>query len=441
MKVGIIGGGALGLGAAWELVQQGHQPVVYERAPFLGGQASTFDVGGAPLERAYHHLFTSDTAMLDLAEEVGLGHKMRWIDSKMGIFRNGKIYKFVTPTDLLKFSAIPLLDRIRMGFVALYLSRYKNWRKLESIAASDWIRKYAGPRAYDAVWGPLLRGKFGEYYDKVAMPWFWGKMHTRFTSRGKGMAKEKLGYPGGSFGEIFDRTAELIREKGGEVYIDAGVNKVLIEDGVARGLEVELPGQGAKEEEFDVVLATVPSYIFPHLVPPLPEDYLAKLEGIKYLAAVLIVLELDQALSSVYWLNIADNSIPFVGVIEHTNFIEPEVYGGNHIVYIANYLSSEHPLFHMKDTELLEEYLPHLQRINPNFDRSWIRKWHYHRVAAAQPVVEVNYSERIPDFQTPFENLYLANTTQIYPEDRGTNYSVRLGREMANRIVDDHKGD
>ncbi|PZC48780.1 MAG: Protoporphyrinogen oxidase/Glycine/D-amino acid oxidase (deaminating) [Chloroflexi bacterium] len=441
MKVGIIGGGALGLGAAWELVQQGHQPVVYERAPFLGGQASTFDVGGAPLERAYHHLFTSDTAILELAEEVGLGHKMRWIDSKMGIFRNGKIYKFVTPTDLLKFSAIPLIDRIRMGFVALYLSRYKNWRKLENVTASDWIRKYAGPRAYDAVWGPLLRGKFGEYYDKVAMPWFWGKMHTRFTSRGKGMAKEKLGYPGGSFGEIFDRTAELIREKGGEVHIDAGVNKVLIEDGVARGLEVELPGQGAKEENFDVVLATVPSYIFPKLVPPLPADYLAKLEGIKYLAAVLIVLELDQPLSSVYWLNIADNSIPFVGVIEHTNFIEPEVYGGNHIVYIANYLSSEHPLFHMKDTELLEEYLPHLQRINPNFDRSWIRKWHYHRVAAAQPVVEVNYSQRIPDFQTPFDNLYLANTTQIYPEDRGTNYSVRLGREMANRIISDHKGD
>jgi len=190
-----------------------------------------------------------------------------------------------------------------------------------------------------------------------------------------------------------------------------------------------------------VVLATVPSYIFPKLVPPLPADYLAKLEGIKYLAAVLIVLELDQPLSSVYWLNIADNSIPFVGVIEHTNFIEPEVYGGNHIVYIANYLSSEHPLFHMKDTELLEEYLPHLQRINPNFDRSWIRKWHYHRVAAAQPVVEVNYSQRIPDFQTPFDNLYLANTTQIYPEDRGTNYSVRLGREMANRIISDHKGD
>ena len=438
MNVGIIGGGALGLGAAWELVQQGHHPVVYERAPFLGGQASTFDVGGAPLERAYHHLFTSDTAIVELAEEVGLGHKMRWIESKMGIFRDGRIYKFVTPTDLLRFSAIPLLDRIRMGFVALYLSRYKNWRKLENITASDWIRRFAGPRAYDAVWGPLLRGKFGEYYDKVAMPWFWGKMHTRFTSRGKGMAKEKLGYPGGSFGEIFNKTAELIRERGGEVHTGAGVNRVLVEDGVARGLEVELPGSGPTEHSFDVVLATVPSYVFPRLVPPLPEEYASKLQSIKYLAAVLIVLELDQPLSSIYWLNIADSSVPFVGVIEHTNFIEPEVYGGNHVVYISNYLSSEHPLFHMKDTELLEEYLPHLQRINPNFNRSWIRKWHYHREPAAQPVVETGYSQRIPEFQTPFRNLYLANTTQIYPEDRGTNYSVKLGREMAHLIIRGH---
>lgn len=438
MRVGVIGGGALGLGAAWELTRRGHQVAVYERAPFLGGQASTFEVGGAPLERAYHHLFTSDTAMLQLADEVGLGHKMRWLDSRVGIFHGGRIYNFVTPVDLLRFSPLPPVDRLRMGLVTLYLRRYGDWRKLERVTAAEWIRRYAGQRAYDTVWGPLLRGKFGEYHDKVAMSWFWGKVQTRFASRGRGMAREKLGYPSGSFGEIFDRAAELIRERGGEVHTSTGVKRVMVEDGAARGLEVEIPGEGAVERPFDVVLATVPSYVFPHLVPPMPDDYQRKLQEIPYLAAVLIILVLDRPLTPVYWLNIADRSVPFVGLIEHTNFIEPEHYGGNHIVYLANYLSRDNPLFHLKDTDLLEEYLPHLRRINPEFDRSWIREWHYHREPAAQPVVEVKYSERIPDHHTPFQRLYLANTTQIYPEDRGTNYSIRLGREMARLLIEEN---
>ncbi|MBM3944507.1 MAG: FAD-dependent oxidoreductase, partial [SAR202 cluster bacterium] len=141
MKIGIIGAGAAGLAAAYELGKAGHHTAVYERAPFLGGQASTFDVGGAPLERGYHHLFTSDTDIVSLIHEIGLGHQMRWIESTVGILHKGRIYNFVTPMDLLRFSPLSLIDRFRLGLVTLLLQRNNDWRKLEGITADEWIRR------------------------------------------------------------------------------------------------------------------------------------------------------------------------------------------------------------------------------------------------------------------------------------------------------------
>ena len=169
----------------------------------------------------------------------------------------------------------------------------------------------------------------------------------------------------------------------------------------------------------------------------MPEDYQARLDRARYMSAVLIVLVMDRPLSHVYWLNVADRSIPFVGVIEHTNLIGPEHYGGKHIVYLSNYLTSDHPLYRMERQELLDEYLPHLKKVNPDFELDWIERSYHHRVDGAQPVIGVNYSQHIPGHRTPFEGVYLANTTQIYPEDRGTNYSVRMGRQVARMIMED----
>ncbi|MBI4233945.1 MAG: NAD(P)/FAD-dependent oxidoreductase [Chloroflexi bacterium] len=438
MRVGVIGGGAAGLAAAYELLRQGHQAAVFERAPFLGGQASTFDVGGARLERGYHHLFTSDVDMLWLIHDLGLGNTLAWIPSKVGLYHGGRIWRFTTPLDLLRFRPLPLIDRLRLGLVSLSLQRTRDWRRFESETAAQWLPQRVGRRAYEVVWEPLLRGKFGQHYEEIGMTWFWGKIALRFASRGKGMAKEKLGYPMGSFGEVFDTLAERIRQMGGEVHCSSGVRRVLVEDGRATGLEVELPGRGVVSQPFDAIVATVPSYIFPKLVPPLPREYDEKVTGVTYLAAVLVVLELNQPLSRIYWLNIADRSIPFVAVIEHTNYIPPEHYGGKHLVYLSNYLGKDSPLYHMKHDDLLAAYLPHLRKLNPNFDRSWIEQSHYHREEAAQPVITTGYASRIPPHRTPFKGLYLANTTQIYPEDRGTNYSVRLGRKVARLLLQDY---
>ena len=438
MRVGIIGAGAAGLAAAYELGKHGHYASVYERAPFLGGQASTFDVGGARLERGYHHWFTNDTDIIDLVKEIGLGHQIRWIESTVGTYHGGKIYNFVTPLDLLRFTPLSLMNRIRLGLTTLYLQKRKNWRAFEGVTAAEWLRKRAGRQAYENFWEPMLRGKFGDsYHDQVSMAWIWGKVQTRVASRGRSMMKEKLGYPIGSFGEVFDVLAQKVREQGSEVQLSAAVNRVVVEGGRATGMEVAVSDAESKVEDFDAVIATTPSYIFPSLVPTLPEDYLSKLTHVNYLAAVLIILVLDRPLSDVYWLNVADDSIPFVAVVEHTNLISSGHYGGKNIVYLSNYLSTDHPLYNMEHGELLKEYLPHLRKIYPDFEHSWIEYSYYHKVAAAQPVIGINYSDRMPDHRTPFKGVYLANTTQVYPEDRGTNYSVRMGKQVAHMVMED----
>jgi protoporphyrinogen oxidase len=437
VRVGIIGGGAAGLAAAYELTRQGHYAEVFERAPFLGGQASTFPVGGGQLEKGYHHLFVSDTAMVELIHELGLGHKLAWLESRVGLFYGGKIWNFSTPTDLLRFSPLSFPQRVRVGLWTFILQKTKNWRKFEGITAKDWIIQHMGNEAYQVIWEPLLRGKFGEYYDQVSMTWLWGKIYLRVASRGKSLQKERLGYPMGSFGEVFDVPGERIAQQGGKVHICAGVNRVVVKDGAATGLEVQLPDQGPQIKHYDAVIATTPSYIFTRLVPPLPPEYQDKLTNVRYLSAVLVILVLKQPLSPMYWMNIADRSLPFVGIIEHTNLIDRSLYGGNHIVYLTNYLSRESELYQKSGEELLEEFIPHLRKINPEFDPSWVLEYHHHKVDGAQPIIGLNYSQRIPDHRTPIKDLYLANTTQIYPEDRGTNYSVRMGRQVARMALED----
>ena len=487
MRVGIIGGGVAGLAAAYDLTAQGHYAEVFEVAPFLGGQASTFQVGRGQLERGYHHLFVSDTAITELIHELGLGHKLTWLESKVGLYHQGRIWDFSTPMDLLRFKLLSLWQRLRVGLWTLRLQRIADYSRFEDITARDWLSRHMGAEAYRVLFEPLLRGKFGDHYDQVSMTWLWGKVRLRVASRGKAMTKERLGYPMGSFGEVIDALAARIRQQGGDVHTSARVNRILTIDsstapGVNRqdetgeysigtvqsrrasGLEVVLrqaqddrggaPGglggvPGARDvapgdqdpvtesREYDAVIATTPSYVFTRLVPPMPEDYQKMLTGVNYLSAVLLVLELDRPLTAKYWLNIADQDMPFVAIIEHTNMIDKSLYGGRHIVYISNYPDRQSELYRMEPEALLERFIPHLRKLNPDFERSWVHAYHHHRVDGAQPIIGKNYSQRIPPHHTPIRGLYLANTTQIFPEDRGTNYSIRMGRQVAHMVMDD----
>ncbi len=437
MRIGIIGGGVAGLAAAYELTKAGHFAEVFEQADFLGGQASTFDVFGGRLEKGYHHLFTSDTEITQLIDELGLGHQLHWLESSVGFYHEGKIWDFASPLDLLKFKPLSFLQRIRVGFRTLRLQKKKSYREFESVTAQEWLRRHMGKKGYEVIWEPMLRGKFGEYHDKIGMTWIWNKVTLRVASRKGAGQVEHLGYPMGSFGEVIDVLAERIVQQGGVVHSSASVNQIVETDGTATTLEIQLQGAEVERREYDAVIATTPSYIFKRLAPPMPAEYQSKLEGIDYLSAVLMVLVMDRPFTNKYWLNIADQDMPFVALIEHTNLIDRELYGGKHILYISNYPNRDSDLYRKSAEELMELFVPHLQKINPEFERSWVIEYHHHRVDGAQPIVGVNYGAGIPDHRTPIQGLYLANTTQIYPEDRGTNYSVRMGRQVAQMVMDD----
>jgi len=441
MRVGIIGGGVAGLAAAYHLTKAGHFAEVFEQAHFLGGQASTFDVFGGRLERGYHHLFVSDTDITELIQELGLGDKLAWLESSVGFYLNdrqgGRIWDFATPMDLLRFKPLPLLDRLKVGFWTLVLQKTRSYRKFENITAKEWLSRRMGRRGYQVIWEPLLRGKFGEFYDKIGMTWIWGKVRLRVASRKGTGRREHLGYPMGSFGEVIDVLAERIAGQGGVVHTSASVSQIVESQGSATAMEVQLTGGQTERREYDAIIATTPSYVFTRLAPHMSREYRDKLEAIRYLSAVLMVLVLDRPFTDKYWLNISDPEMPFVALIEHTNLIDRELYGGKHILYISNYPSRDSELYQKSADELMDLFVPHLQKINPDFDRSWVIEYHHHRVDGAQPIVGVNYGAGIPDHRTPFQGLYLANTTQIYPEDRGTNYSVRMGRKVAQMVMDD----
>jgi protoporphyrinogen oxidase len=430
--IAVIGGGITGLTAAYRLASEGHRVTLWERGQQLGGQANAFPVAGSALERFYHHLFQSDRHIVALAEEIGIGDRLVWLPSNVGYFADGRIWPLNGALDLLRLGFLPFPDRLRVGLVTAYLQRVRDWKPFEQVTAERWLRRTLGQRAYDRTFGAQLRAKFGSYHDQVAMVWFWGKIWLRTTSRRSPLEGERLGYFRGSFNVLVDALAGAARQAGAT--LNAGSGPSAIRSVPGGGWELLFDDE---KTAVDAVVVTTPSPILARLVPELPERYRRLLSGLEYEAAIVALLQLREPLSNIYWLNVADDDLPFTGVIEHTNFISPEEYGGKRFVYLSKYLEPDHPYFALSDEALIETYIPYLKRINPRFDRSWIEESWVFRERAAQPIIPLNYGERIPDHRTGLPGLYLANTTQIYPEDRGTNYSVRLGNDIAALVSGD----
>lgn len=435
-KIGIVGGGIAGLTAALRLAQAGFDVTLWERAPRFGGQAGGLDVEGGKLEYFYHHLFQSDREITNLIHELGIGDRLAWLPSNVGYFADGTIYPLNGARDLLMLPILPFHDRLRVGLVTAYLQRVRNWKPYEKVTAKAWLTRAMGERAYSRTFGAQLDAKFGRYADQIAMVWFWGKIWLRTTSRRSPLEGEKLGYPIGSFEIIIDAIVEAARNAGATLIAGTGPTELRQSDDGRWTVSFE----NEEPQQFDAVIGSVPSPIFAHLAPQLPETYRQKLLALDYEAAVVVLLEMDRSLSDIYWMNIADPSMPFTAIIEHTNFVSPSHYNGKHYVYLSKYLETDDPYYTMAAEEVIDNYVPHLRKVNKAFERDWISRYWVFRERVAQPIITLNYSKRIPDHRTPLPGLYLANTSQIYPEDRGTNYSVRLGNQIASMVAGDLRG-
>jgi protoporphyrinogen oxidase len=430
-KILIIGGGFTGLTAAYQLSRESDFSItLVESSGHLGGLAAGFPLLGTSLEKAYHHLFLTDTDILQLVEELDLAGKLMWCESSVGIYRDGRVYPFLSPLDLLRFKPCSLPGRLRFGLMALYLQKKKNWRGFATQTAEEWLARACGSDVMRTIWTPLLKGQFDRYWNSVSMAWLWARIHTRANSRPPGGGREKLGYFRGGFAEIIGKLeSELSRRK---VRILTGKAVQQLTFGTGRQALLA-DGQAV---DFDLCLFTGSSTAFARLLPAgvVPDDYRRKLESIAYLGAICLVFVTDQSIADQYWLNIHEDGAPFLLFIQHTRLVGTEMYQGRHVYYIGSYQPHDSALFGMSDDALTGKWFDYLQRIYPQFDPARICERHVFKFKAAQHVVDTRYEEKIPDYRTPVPGLFLANFSQIFPEDRGTNFAVREGIKVAGMI-------
>ncbi len=421
MKIAIIGAGYGGMVAAYDLRKAGHEITIYESANYAGGLASGFKEPhwSWSVEKFYHHWFQSDSEMLGLIRELGLEDKVIFPRPLTVMLYKNKWYPFDSIINALKFPGLGFgLNKIRFGFVGLFLRLTTNWRALEKVTADEWMLKYAGKQVYEQMWKPLLIGKFGPFYKDVNMAWMWARIHARTT---------RLGTFEGGFQNFANIFAEKLREQRVEIRLGVSVKSIKKEAG---GLSVD-------GESFDKVLVTSSPNLMAKLCPDLPENYLKGLLDLKSMGAVVMTLALKQSISKegYYWFNVPkDEGYPFLALVEHTNFVPKENFGGDHIVYAGDYLELGHEYFTMSDDELLERFIPAFQKFNPEFSRDWVKKVWVSKTNYAQPVPLVNHSKNIPEIQTPIEGLYFASMSQVYPWDRGTNFAVEIGRKAARMM-------
>ncbi|MDL2402700.1 NAD(P)/FAD-dependent oxidoreductase [Rhizobium mayense] len=426
----IVGAGFTGLTAAYVLAKQNKKALVLESDSTPGGLAGTFEFNdGVKLEKFYHHWFNNDVYVPELVKELGMEGDILLLPTRTGMYFNGRIWRLSSPLDLLRFNALSIIDRVRLGLLVFQVRRIRDWKSIEHLSIREWLESLCGRSVYKIVWEPLVKAKFSVFAEAVNAVWMWKKLVLRGSTRNS-KGGEELAYFKGGFGRLAEAMVKSIREHGGEVRFGTSVKAVKASDGRVQALATDAGDVVGNKFIFTPSFPLIAN-MFEDVADP---KWLAGLRKVKYLGNMCLVLRLRQSLSETYWLNVNDPGFPFVGVIEHTNFDRPENYEGSHIAYLSRYLAVEDPVWAFSDEEYFQFALKHLKRMFPAMEESWIVDYKVWRSEYAQPVTERSFSDYVPGNETPFENAMISTMAQIYPEDRGTNYAIREGRAIATKI-------
>ncbi|MFN2216118.1 MAG: NAD(P)/FAD-dependent oxidoreductase [Anaerolineales bacterium] len=425
MKAAVIGAGFGGMAAAYDLAKSGYEVTIFEAEDHPGGLASGFKEPNWDwsVEKFYHHWFASDKHMLGLVEELGWSDKVIFPRPFTVLLYKGEWYPFDSILKAILFPGLGWgINKIRFGLVGLYLRLTNKWQPLEKFTVDEWMRKWAGEKVYSMMWEPLVIGKFGKnYYQKVNMAWMWARLKARTT---------RLGTFEGGFQNFASMFAERLSDMGVNFNYQTRIQSIAqSEDGKTVRIESD-----QSTDTFDQVLVTTSPSSLARLAPSLPGDYLEKILELKSMGAVVMIFSLKNQLSKqgYYWFNLPKNEgFPCLALVEHTNYVSSEHFGGDHIIYMGDYLEPDHPYFSKSQDELLQLFIPGLKRINPEFQPDWINKTWLFKTKYAQPVPLINHSKNIPSIQTPIRGLYFASMSQVYPWDRGTNFAVEIGRKAA----------
>lgn len=429
MKIAVLGGGLTGLTAAFYLLRDGADVTIFESNPQLGGLSTHFNFGDFWWDKFYHCILTSDSALLQLIDDLGLSSELKWTPTKVGFFADEKLYSMSSTLDFLKFQPLNIWQKARLAAGILYTCRIKDSHDLEGELASEWLSRVFGATNYRKMWSPLLKCKLGACREEASAAFIWATITRLYSTRQKtGNQQECLGYVQGGYRVVFRRLIEMVKAMHGRILTNARVTQIARNDGM---IEVEVDGQ---KHGFDGMIATIPSKALAAITPGLDSTYIRKLNEVKYLGIVCVALVLKRRLSPFYVTNLANEDFPFTGIIEMTNLISTKETHGRCLVYLPKYTSPGDPLFETADEDVWAQFRPHIQRVIPDFQDSDIEKRFTFRERFVQPVPTLHYSRLVPEMETGIDGLILANTTQIINSTLNNNAMVKIARQAVEAM-------
>lgn len=420
-RIAVLGAGPMGLAVAYQLVKDGHRPVIFEADDRVGGMTAHFDFNGLSIERYYHFHCISDHAFLKVLDELGLAGHMHWVETKMGYWYQNKVQPWGNPIALLKFSGLSFIAKFRYGLHAFLSTKRNDWKPLDHVEATGWIKRWVGAEAYEVLWRRLFDYKFYDYTSNLSAAWIWSRIRRIGRSR-YSLFKEKLGYLDGGSETLLHGLREYIEQHGGEFRLSTPVSKVLMDEGKIRGVEA-----AGEQHAFDKVISTIPMPYVPRLMPDLPEATLKAFGSVNNIAVVCVIAKLRKAVTENFWLNTNDPDMDIPGLVEYSNLRPLD----EHIVYVPFYMPGEHPKFQEPDQAFLDKVKRYLQKINPQLADADFLELRASRYRYAQPICDPGYLEHLPPVELPVQGLWAADTSYYYPEDRGISESIDFGRKMA----------
>jgi protoporphyrinogen oxidase len=420
-KTAVIGAGVMGLACAYELLKHGYAVDIYEADDRVGGMAAHFDFKGLNIERYYHFICKPDHYLFDLLKELGIEDSLRWRETYMGYYYQGQMYDWGNPIALFKFPKLGFVAKFRYGLHAFLSTKRNNWRPLDNVEASAWIRKWIGDEAYNILWKRLFALKFFHYKDNLSAAWIWSRIKRVGLSR-KSMLQEELGYLEGGSETLLHALEQKIRRLGGKIHLSTPVERVNIEQNKVQSITV-----AGREEQFDSVFSTVPLPYVSRMIPDLPADYHERYESIQNMGVVCVIFRLRKEVSRNFWLNVSDESMDIPGIIEFSNLRPLQ----ESVVYVPYYMPRDYPKFSNDNAFFIAEAKQYLKQLNPEISDEDIIAEHASRYGYAQPVCQPGFSKVLPPIKTTIQGLYIADTSYYYPEDRSISESVNVGKKMA----------
>jgi protoporphyrinogen oxidase len=427
-RVGVIGGGIAGLATAYYLRQAGAEVELFESTPSFGGLGSSFRHGAYSLDRFYHVILPTDNCLLELCESLGIRERVYWKEASLGFLYGRRLYGLRGPLDLLRFGALPIPDRFRLGLTALYTGYVASSAGLDDVTAVEWLTRLSGRRAGQRLWRPLLEAKFGDGYDRIPALWYW----TSFN-REKGTKKEVKGYLQGGYTGLTDTIVESLVARGVSLHPSTPISALDL-DSAGRPRMVTASGT----VEFDRIVSTIPLAHLSRIVSggALEGRLRPFVDAIDYQGVINVLVLLRRSLTPYYWVPAVECGVPFHGIVETTRVIDLEQTGGYHLVYLMNYVHRTHPLFHRDPDALAAEYVDALLGLFPELERQDVCGTFVFKAPYVEPLYTPGYGRRKPPGELVPGRVYLATTAQVYPSVTSWNSSIGLAKSVLERMLE-----